>query len=70
MMGTKERNFQPLPEEISLEDLVPEDNFYRRLQQKLDLSFVRELVEDRYAASGPSKRRPRSILAPANGHVP
>ena len=32
MMGTKERNFQPLPEDISLEDLVPEDNFYRRLQ--------------------------------------
>ena len=52
MMGTKERNFQPLPEDISLEDLVPEDNFYRRLQEKLDLSFVRELVEDRYAPSG------------------
>jgi hypothetical protein len=52
MMGTKERNFQPLPEDISLEDLVPEDNFYRILQEKLDLSFVRELVEDRYAASG------------------
>jgi transposase len=52
MMGTKERNFQPLPEYISLEDLVPEDNFYRRLQKKLDLSFVRELVEDLYAASG------------------
>src|SRR5919112_1717618 len=52
MMGTKERNFQPLPENISLEDLVPEDNFYRRLEEKLDLSFVRELVEDRYAASG------------------
>jgi transposase len=52
MMGMKERNFQPLPEDISLEDLVPEDNFYRRLQEKLDLSFVRELVEDRYAASG------------------
>ena len=51
-MGTKERNFQPLPEDISLEDLVPEDNFYRRLQEKLDLSFVRELVEDLYAASG------------------
>jgi Transposase domain (DUF772) len=52
MMGTKERNFQPLPENISLEDLVPDDNFYRRLQAKLDLSFVRELVEDLYAASG------------------
>ncbi|HEY6752565.1 MAG TPA: IS1182 family transposase [Rubrobacteraceae bacterium] len=52
MMGTKERTFQPLPNDISLEDLVPEDNFYRRLQEKLDLSFVRELVEDLYAASG------------------
>jgi transposase len=52
MMGTKERTFQPLPNDISLEELVPEDNFYRCLHEKLDLSFVRELVEDRYAASG------------------
>jgi transposase len=52
MMATKERNFQPLPEDISLEELVSKDNFYRRLQEKLDLSFVRELVEDRYATSG------------------
>jgi transposase len=52
MMGTKERTFQALPEDISLEDLVPDDNFYRRLQERLDLSFVRDLVEDLYAASG------------------
>jgi transposase len=52
MMGTKERDFHSLPEDISLEDLVPEDTFYRRLQERLDLSFVREMVEDRYAASG------------------
>src|SRR5215213_8144911 len=52
MMGTKERNFRSLPEDISLEDLVPKDNFYRRLQERLDLSFVRELVEDLYAHSG------------------
>jgi transposase len=52
MMGKKERDFHPLPNDICLEDLVPEDNFYRRLQEKLDLSFVRELVEDLYAASG------------------
>jgi transposase len=50
MMGIKERSFTPL-ENISLEDLVPKDNFYRRLQDKLDLSFVRELLADRYAAS-------------------
>jgi transposase len=51
-MGTKIRNLTPLPREVSLEDLVPKDNFYRRLDRKLDLSFVRDLVEDCYASSG------------------
>jgi transposase len=49
MMGIKERHFSPL-EDLSLEDLVPKDNFYRRLESTLDLSFVRELVQERYAA--------------------
>jgi hypothetical protein len=54
MMGTKIRNFAPLPEDISLENLVPEEHFYRRLEARLDLSFVRELVEPLYAgAAGP-----------------
>ncbi len=51
MMGTKFRNFSPLPD-LSLEELVPKDNFYRRLEERLDLSFARELVEDLYAPSG------------------
>src|SRR3954451_6149458 len=51
-MGIKEREFRPLPDYLSLEELVPKDNFYRRLEQRLDLSFVRELVADRYAAVG------------------
>ncbi len=51
MMGTKTRNFAPLPE-LSLEELVPQDNFYRRLDARLDLSFVRDLVRDCYACSG------------------
>ena len=51
MMGTKIRGFAPLPD-LSLEELVPKDNFYRRLEERLDLSFVRELVEDLYAPSG------------------
>jgi hypothetical protein len=29
MLGTKIRNFAPLPEDISLENLVPEEHFYR-----------------------------------------
>jgi transposase len=51
MMGTKERIFQPLPD-VSLDDLVPPDHFYRRLEHRLDLSFVRELVGPCYASGG------------------
>jgi transposase len=51
MMGTKIRNFAPLPD-LSLEELVPKDNFYRCLDATLDLSFVRDLVRDCYASSG------------------
>jgi transposase len=51
MMGTEQRDFSSL-QDVSLEELVPEDNFYRRLQRTLDLSFVRDLVKDRYASSG------------------
>jgi transposase len=52
VMGIKERRFDPLPQEISLEDLVPEDSFYRRLEAALDLSFVRDLVRPLYARGG------------------
>ena len=45
------RIFQPLVN-VSLEDLVPADHFYRHLERALDLSFVRELVRDRYSAFG------------------
>jgi len=51
-MGIKERVFSPLPREVSLEDLVPEDSFYRRLEAALDLSFVRDLVRPLYAGGG------------------
>jgi hypothetical protein len=40
MMATKERKFHSLPDDVSLEMLVPEDSFYWRLQARLDL-FVR-----------------------------
>jgi len=52
VMGIKERRFDPLPHEISLEDLVPEESFYRRLEAALDLSFVRDLVRSLYARGG------------------
>ncbi len=51
MMGTKERYFAPLIN-MSLEELVPHDYFYRHLERSLDLSFVREFVQQTYAGIG------------------
>src|SRR6266568_6526837 len=51
MMGTKERSFAPLVQ-VSLEELVPQDHFYRHVERTLDLSFVRELVQETYAGGG------------------
>jgi transposase len=51
MMGTKVRSFHAHIE-ISLEQLVPRDNFYRHVEAKLDLNFVRDLVKDTYSAFG------------------
>jgi hypothetical protein len=39
MLGHKARNFRPL-HATSLEDLIPEANFYQRQEGFLDLSFV------------------------------
>jgi len=49
MLGAKAKCLQAHAE-VSLEDLVPTDNFYRQLEAKLDLSFVRELVRECYCS--------------------
>ena len=51
MTGVKIRAFAQVPD-LSLEELVPNDNFYRCLEAALDLSFVRELVKECYASAG------------------
>src|SRR5437763_13544158 len=51
MMGTKARHFAPLIN-VSIEELVPRDHFYRHVERTLDLSFVRELVQQTYAGMG------------------
>src|SRR5437868_5777316 len=51
MMGSKERHFAPLIQ-VSLEELVPQDHFYRHLERTLDLSFVRAFVQQTYAGRG------------------
>src|SRR3989440_6365723 len=51
MMGSKEWHFTPLIN-MSLEELVPQDHFYRHLERTLDLSFVYEFVQETYAGIG------------------
>lgn len=51
MLGHKARDFRQ-HESISLEDLVPEDNFYRQVERSVDLSFVRELAGEFYSSIG------------------
>src|SRR5919109_4248505 len=51
MMGCKQRHFAPLIH-VSLEELVPADHLYRHLERSLDLSFVREFVQETYAGGG------------------
>jgi hypothetical protein len=41
MMGSKKRSFALLVN-MSLEDLVPADHFYRHVERKFDLSFASE----------------------------
>jgi transposase len=51
MMGYKARVFRPL-QNVTLDDLVPADNFYRHVERTLDLSFVRALTQHTYSALG------------------
>ena len=54
VLGYKSKAFKK-HSEVSLEDLVPQGNFYRHVEEVLDLSFVRDLVRDCYS---PSMGRP------------
>lgn len=51
MLGQKAREFR-LHTEISLEDLVPKDHFYRQVDRCLDLRFIRDLVDKLYSVIG------------------
>ncbi len=45
MMGRKERHFAPLIN-VSVEQLVPQDHFYRHLERTLDLSLYVTIFSD------------------------
>lgn len=52
MLGPAKPRRLDQPIAVSLEDLVPRNNFYRHLEAKLDLSFVREWTQELYADRG------------------
>jgi transposase len=52
MLGPPKPRRLDQPIAVSLEDLVPTDHFYRHLEAKLDLSFVRTWVQELYAERG------------------
>ena len=51
MMGSKERTCAPLIT-ASLEEVVPQDHFYRHLGRTHDVSCVRQFVHVTYAHRG------------------
>jgi hypothetical protein len=63
VMGIKERVFSPLHCDISLEELIPKDNSYRRLEETLDLSSPRN-----WCAAG--RHRPRDQSHPGASFEP
>ncbi len=52
MLGSPKPRRLDEPIAVSLDDLVPRRHFYRHLEAKLDLSFVREWVQELYAGRG------------------
>lgn len=50
-MGIKARDFKTHAQ-INLEQLIPTNNFYRNLERKVDLSFVRDWVVGFYSPAG------------------
>jgi len=52
MLGPAKPRRISTPIAVSLEDLIPRDNFYRHLEDKLDLSFVQDWTRELYAGRG------------------
>ena len=52
MLGPAKPRRLDEPIAVSLEEFVPRNNFYRHLEAKLDLSFVRDWVQELYAERG------------------
>jgi hypothetical protein len=55
MLGPPKLRRLDEPIVVSLEDLIPADHFYRHLETKLDLGFVRERVRASHATEAHQK---------------
>ena len=49
MLGPPKPRRLEVPLAVSLEDLVPADNFYHHVEARIDSSFARKWVTERYA---------------------
>jgi hypothetical protein len=58
------------PVTVSLDALVPADDFYRHLEAKLDLGFVREWARELYAERGRPSIDPVVFFKTHPGHYP
>ena len=52
MLGPPKSRCLDQPIAVSLEDLIPRDHFYRHLEARLDLGFMRDWTRDLYAERG------------------
>ena len=52
MLGPPKPRRLDEPIAVSLEDLLPQNHFYRHLEAKLDFGFVRDWTRDLYAERG------------------
>src|SRR5918998_908244 len=52
MLGPPKPRCLDAPITVSLDDLVPTNHFYRHLEARLDLSFIRDWARELYAARG------------------
>ena len=69
MLGPPKPRRLDEPIAVSLEDLVPPDHFYRHLEAKLDLGFVRDWARELLRRAGPAQHRPGRLLQAAADHV-
>jgi hypothetical protein len=58
MLGPAKSRRLAEPIAVSLEELVPRDNFSRHVETRRDLSFVREWVTEHVAERGAMQRLP------------